>query len=71
MKEYNYDPTDSGRQALSFGLFCSTSLFFDKDACIGSLYIELSSSTCGNAAIARNSLLWQVAASAALPQAGW
>jgi hypothetical protein len=31
MKEYKYDPTDSGRQALSFGLVCSASIFFTKD----------------------------------------
>ena len=31
MKEYKYDPTDSGKQALSFGLACSVSLFFAKD----------------------------------------
>ena len=31
MKEYIYDPTGSGQQALSFGLVCSTSLFFNKD----------------------------------------
>ena len=52
MKEYKYDPTDSGRWALSIGLVCSTSLF--RHACIGSPYIALLSSTCGNAAIERN-----------------
>ena len=29
--EYKYDPTDSERRALSFGLVCSALLFFDKD----------------------------------------
>lgn len=29
--EYNYDPAYSGRQALSFGLVCSVSLFFARD----------------------------------------
>ena len=29
--EYKYDPTDSGRGALSLGLVCSASLFFAKD----------------------------------------
>ena len=28
MKKYKYDPTESGRDALSLGLVCSTSLFF-------------------------------------------
>jgi hypothetical protein len=31
MKEYKYDPTDSGRQTLNIGLVCSTLLFFSKD----------------------------------------
>ena len=31
IKEYKYEPTESGRQALSFGLVCSTLLFFTKD----------------------------------------
>jgi hypothetical protein len=31
MKEYKYDPTDSGRGALSLCLVYSTSLFFAKD----------------------------------------
>jgi hypothetical protein len=26
IKDYNYDPTDSGRRALNIGLFCSTML---------------------------------------------
>ena len=29
MKEYKYDPTETGRQALSRGLVCSALLFFD------------------------------------------
>jgi hypothetical protein len=28
IKEYKYDPTDSGKGALSIDLVCSTSLFF-------------------------------------------
>jgi hypothetical protein len=31
MKAYNYDPTDSGRPALSIGLLCSASLLFSND----------------------------------------
>ena len=31
MREYKYDPTDSGRGALSLHLVCSASLFFTKD----------------------------------------
>ena len=31
LMEYNYDPAYSGRQALSFGLVCSVSLFFARD----------------------------------------
>jgi hypothetical protein len=31
MKEYKYDPTDSGRQASSIGLVFSASLFFSND----------------------------------------
>ena len=31
MKEFKYDPTDTGRQALSTGLVCSASLFFDNN----------------------------------------
>jgi hypothetical protein len=30
-KEYKYDPTDSGRGALSIDLGCSASLFFAKE----------------------------------------
>ena len=30
MKEYKYDPTDSGKQALSIGLVCSALLFLAK-----------------------------------------
>ena len=32
IKHYKYDPTDSGRWALSIGLVCSVSLFFAKDS---------------------------------------
>jgi hypothetical protein len=47
MKEYNYDLTDSGRIALSFGLVCSMWMSFNKvmHAFIGLLYIALLSST--------------------------
>jgi hypothetical protein len=31
MKEYKYDPTDNGGQALSIGLVGSASLFFTND----------------------------------------
>ena len=45
MKEYKYDPTDSGRWALSFDLVCSVLLFLYCLACIALL-----SSTCGKPA---------------------
>ena len=56
MKENKYDPTDSGRWALSFGLVCSALPFFAKGthACIGSPYIALLSSTCYNTAVERD-----------------
>lgn len=31
MKDYKYDPTDSGRRALSLGLVCLASLFFSNN----------------------------------------
>jgi hypothetical protein len=76
MKEYKYDPADSGRGALSIHLLCSTLLFFVNNvACVGLPYIALLSSTCDNAAQERliqellMRLLWQSAASVASPQA--
>lgn len=32
MREYKYDPTDSGRRARSCGLVCSVLLFFANDS---------------------------------------
>ena len=54
MKEYKYDPTDSGRQALSIGLVCSTLLFFDNGTHV-LVHLTQLSSTCGTTAIERNS----------------
>lgn len=48
MKEYKYDPVDSGREALSLSLVCSTSQFFPKDS-IGFPYTVLLISTSGDA----------------------
>lgn len=68
LKVYQYDPTDSGRRALSFGLVCPASLFFT--------YIALLSSTCDDDAIERKlsqelllRVLQQPADSTASPQA--
>jgi hypothetical protein len=55
-KEYNYDPTVSGRRELSIGLVCSRlAILCERHACVGLPYIVLLSSACGNAAIERNS----------------
>jgi hypothetical protein len=54
MKEYEYDPIDSGRRALSIGLVslphCSLLM-----ACIGSPYTALLRSTCDDASTEGNS----------------
>jgi hypothetical protein len=55
MKECKYDPTDSGRRALSFGLVCSASLlFFGNNTHVLVHLTQLLSLTCGNTAIERN-----------------
>ena len=53
MKEYKYDPTDSGRQALSIGLVYS--YFLIMTSLYWFAHTALLSSTCSNAAIKRNS----------------
>ena len=79
IKEYRYDPTDSGRGALNIGLICSTSLFFVNNVLYCFAFHSKLSSTCDNSNVERNSpknYSWGscgslLLAPVASPQAGW
>ena len=78
MKEYKYDPTDSGRQqALSTCCLCSSSLFFTNNTWV---LVHLTQHCWPPLVVIpeRNSdkellmrCLWQLAASSVSPQASW